>query len=174
MLHLVRRFLWSLWWSLRPRPPDPVDDAWARGHLRPSEEALWDRMVPLDQRHAVAVARRVDADPRVPEAEREAAVGAALLHDVGKVTADLGTIGRSVATAAEWVVSDETAHRWAEARGRRGDVGRYLTYPEAGAALLREAGSTPLAVAWAREHHRPPDEWTVDRLLGEALAAADR
>ena len=28
-------------------------------------------------------------------------------------------------------------------------------------------------VAWALEHHEPPEAWTIPRELGEVLAAAD-
>jgi hypothetical protein len=30
--------------------------------------------------------------------------------------------------------------------------------------MLAFAGSDPLTVAWAREHHRPAEDWTIDRL----------
>jgi hypothetical protein len=52
-------------------------------------------------------------------------------------------------------------------------VGLYLLHPQLGADLLTLAGSDPLTVAWAKEHHLPPDQWTVDRAVGEALEAAD-
>ena len=39
--------------------------------------------------------------------------------------------------------------------------------------MLALAGSDPLTVAWAREHHLPEDEWTVPTAVGEALKAAD-
>ena len=55
----------------------------------------------------------------------------------------------------------------------RGRIGLYLRHPEEGAALLSEAGSDLLTVAWATEHHRSPDRWTVDRRLADVLHAAD-
>ena len=45
--------------------------------------------------------------------------------------------------------------------------------PELGADLLGMAGSAPLTVAWAAEHHLPADQWTVPVHIGEALKAAD-
>ena len=39
--------------------------------------------------------------------------------------------------------------------------------------MLGMAGSAPLTVAWAREHHLPPEEWTVPLEVGEVLKAAD-
>jgi hypothetical protein len=35
------------------------------------------------------------------------------------------------------------------------------------------AGSDSLTEAWTREHHKPPDQWTVDPKLADALKAAD-
>jgi hypothetical protein len=49
----------------------------------------------------------------------------------------------------------------------------YLTHDRLGADLLRVAGSEPLTVAWAGEHHLPPEQWSVDRATGDALKAAD-
>ena len=43
----------------------------------------------------------------------------------------------------------------------------------AGDDLLGLAGSAPLTVAWAAEHHLPPEEWTVPIAIGQALKAAD-
>ena len=39
--------------------------------------------------------------------------------------------------------------------------------------MLTVAGSDALTVAWAREHHLPPEQWTVERHLADALKAAD-
>ena len=58
------------------------------------------------------------------------------------------------------------------ARWRR-RISDYLTHDRIGAELLSEAGSDPLTVAWAGEHHRPPAEWTVERRFADALKAAD-
>ena len=57
--------------------------------------------------------------------------------------------------------------------GLRGRIGRYLRHPEEGAALLETAGSDPLTVTWATEHHRDPGRWTVDTRLAKVLRAAD-
>ncbi|MCU1379593.1 MAG: hypothetical protein JWN29_2576, partial [Acidimicrobiales bacterium] len=42
-----------------------------------------------------------------------------------------------------------------------------------GAELLAEAGSDPLTVAWAAEHHMPSSRWTVPGQVATALAGAD-
>lgn len=124
-----------------------------------------------DRRHGVQVARRVER--ALGDEASRAVLAAALLHDVGKTVAGLGTYGRVVATLCGAVTDESTQQVWVEARGFTRRVGLYLTYPPRGADLLAMADSDPLTVAWAREHHRPPDEWTVPRALGEALAAAD-
>jgi hypothetical protein len=116
-----------------------------------------------DRRHAVGVARRVVASlgPGTPRA----VVAAALLHDVGKIEAGLGTWRRVVAT-----VAGVASHR---ARRSDGPIGRYLRHGDLGAELLAGANSSPLTVAWAREHHLPRRLWTVDADVAVALKAAD-
>lgn len=160
-LHLVRRFLGSL----SPRPLDPADDAWAREHLLAGEEALWARMSRADRAHAAGVAREVDR--RLGPGTARPVVAAALLHDVGKVEADLGTFARVLAT----LVGRRRAAAWRG--GVRGRIGAYLRHDAIGADLLHEAGADPLTVAWARDHHRPEPEWSVPVLVGRALRAAD-
>jgi len=160
-IHLVRRFLGSL----SPVPLKADDDRWATAQLLPGERQLWQRMSRADQKHSVGVARSVAAET---EAARPV-VAAALLHDVGKVDADLGTVGRSVAT----LVGRRRGARWRDERGIRGRIGRYLHHDAIGAALLEDVGADPLTVAWAREHHRPEASWTVPVEVGRALRDAD-
>jgi hypothetical protein len=87
----VRRFATSL----SSAPPASADAEWAYGHLGPGERALWDRMAAADRRHSIEVARRFVA--RRPAATSDEVAGA-LLHDVGKIEAGLGTFGRVAAT----------------------------------------------------------------------------
>ena len=163
--HLARRFVGSL----RPGGPSSTEEAWATGYLLAGEADLWRSMSGADRRHAVAVARRVDRALGSPE---RPVLAAALLHDVGKVRCGLGIFGRVVATLLGAVAPGRTAG-WSDRGGARGRIGLYLRHPEEGAALLSEAGSEPLTVAWATEHHLPPDRWTVDRRLADVLHAAD-
>jgi len=159
--HLTRRFAGSL----SRRPPPPAEDAWALAHLLPGERRLWQTMPVADRRHAVGVARDV-AVRLGPNATRPV-LAAALLHDVGKIDAGLGTFARVVATV------------WSGVRGRAraakgtGRVARYLRHDEIGAELLQSAGSEPLTVAWAAEHHLPPARWSVPAAVGAALKAGD-
>jgi hypothetical protein len=94
-------------------------------------------------------------------------VAAALLHDVGKVEAGLGTFARVGATLLGGALGRERLSH------RPGRVGRYLRHDVLGADLLAAAGSDPLTRTWAREHHLPPARWTVDPEVGAALKAAD-
>ena len=187
--HLVRRFLGSLW----PGGPSPEDEDWVAGLLGDGELKLWRQMSGADRRHAVGVARRVDhllglpAGPGpvadagdvtgsgAPVMEDDPAgpvMAAALLHDVGKVRSGLGTFGRVAATLLGAAAPDR-ANGWLDRGGFRGRVGLYLRHPEEGADLLSGAGSDPFTVAWALEHHRPSDRWSVDRRLADVLHAAD-
>jgi hypothetical protein len=167
LFHLVRRFFGSL----RPGGPPAGDDAWARASLLPGEQALWARMSGGDRRHAVGVARRT-ADELGPAASRPV-LAAALLHDVGKVEAGYGPWRRSIATVLGLAVGRGRVERWRLGRGPLARAGRYLCHDEIGAALLVEAGSDPLTVGWAREHHMPSSRWTVPQPVGAALKLAD-
>ncbi len=148
------------------------DEAWARAHLTPPEQNLWDRQHPRDRVHAVQVARRVCG--QAPTAVSEATlVTAALCHDVGKGLAGLGVAGRVTAALVEPFVDADLAWRWSWRSGWIGRIGTHLRYPELGAQVLAEGDSHPVVVAWAREHHRDPSGWTVPVEVGELLRAAD-
>ena len=98
---------------------------------------------------------------------------AALLHDVGKSVAGLGTYGRVVATLSEAAGGASMATAWTESSGFTRKVGLYLQYPDLGADLLRLAGSDERVVAWAAEHHLPEAGWTVPLAEGRVLSLAD-
>ena len=157
--HLVRRFFGAL----DPRGPSEADEAWVAGVLGEGEQELWARMSGPDRRHAVGVGRTVAA---TADGAQRWVVAAALLHDVGKVDSQLSTVARVPATVAGLVARDRVA-------AGDGRLARYLRHDAIGAALLERAGSDPRTVAWAREHHLPPERWTVPRRAGEALKAAD-
>ncbi|MGH9119842.1 MAG: hypothetical protein ACRD0A_18810 [Acidimicrobiales bacterium] len=169
--HLVRRFFGSL----PPGGPRPDDDAWARSHLLPGELDLWGEMRGPDRRHAVAVARRVDAaiDDAAVGVNERAVLAAALLHDVGKLEAGLGPIGRVAATLTAGMLGHRRVSTWSNRRGWAGRFGRYVLHPDLGGLLLAGAGSDTLTMAWAMEHHRPPAEWTVPAEVGSILKTAD-
>jgi hypothetical protein len=156
-VHLVRRFVGML----VPGGPTTEGEAFAVAVLSEAELALWRRMSGPDRRHAVAVAKRVEA---ALGAQATAPVlAAALLHDVGKVESGLGVFGRVFATVATMAGRPQLTPR----------VAKYSDHGELGAGLLELAGSDPLTVGWAREHHLPPEQWTVPTFLAAALKAAD-
>jgi hypothetical protein len=140
--------------------------------LGPGEQSLWDRLSGADRRHAVGVARRV-AEALGPEEASRPVLAAALLHDVGKLASDLGIYGRVVATVCGLTTRGEMAGAWSEAGGFTRRVGLYLRHGPLGAEMLRLAGSDGLTVAWAAQHHLPPEYWTVGARVGAALKAAD-
>ena len=90
--HLTRRLLGSL----RPGGPSEPDRAWVESVLSEEEYGLWSRMYGPDRRHSAAVAREVER--RLGHEASSPVLAAALLHDVGKIDADLRTWGRVVAT----------------------------------------------------------------------------
>lgn len=156
--HLATRFFTSLW----PGGPTAADDAWATHYLNAGETLLWRRMPGFDRRHAVGVARRVAS--ALGEDATRPVIAAALLHDVGKIESGFGVWGRVLATV------------WSAVRGRErlgGRVKTYVSHPEIGAQLLRDANADDLTVAWTAEHHLPPARWTVAPELADALKAAD-
>jgi hypothetical protein len=100
-------------------------------------------------------------------------VAAALLHDVGKVPAGLGTYGRVVATLAGAAAGHKMAEAWTQGRGFTRKVGLYLRHPALGGDMLALAESDPLTVTWAREHHLPQEEWTLPPAVALVLKQAD-
>lgn len=170
--HLARRFFASL----RPGGPGTAGEAWARNWLKASEAEIWDGMSGPDRRHAVGVARRVAAASgnRDGSGVPRNLLAAALLHDAGKQGSGLRVAGRTGATVAAIVLGRDRVVSWTAARrGWPARAGRYLTHDEHGARMLEAAGSDPLVVGWARDHHRPPARWGVDPALGQILKAAD-
>jgi len=165
--HLAKRFVGSL----RPGGPPVVEEAWVQGLLLATEHELWRSMSGADRRHAIGVARRVER--ALGAAATRPVMAAALLHDVGKVSAGLGTYGRVVATLSAKAAGRDMASAWRRQRGFARKVGLYLHHDQLGGDLLEMAGSDPLTVAWAREHHQPPEDWSVERQLAAALKAAD-
>lgn len=181
-LHLTRRFFGSL----SRRPPGPADERWALEILNSGQSMIWQRMSPQDRRHAITVAKAVEAQLTDVEGEsmrsgwftdegdfKRSALSAALLHDCGKVVSDLGTFSRVGATLF-WSVASETVHeRWRHASGTRRRLADYKDHPKLGADLLVEAQSSRLAHVWAAEHHRRPENWTVPVAIGGLLKDCD-
>ncbi len=128
-------------------------------------------MPSADRRHAVGVARRVER--ALGNEATDPVLAAALLHDVGKTASRLSTYGRVVATLSGKVAGRDMALAWTETRGFTRRVGLYLEHPRLGGDMLALAGSDPLTIAWAREHHLPAEDWTVPDEIARVLKAAD-
>lgn len=172
--HLAVRFLTALW----PGGPPKSSELWALEMLLPGEQRLWWQMSGPDRRHGIAVARRTvrALEGNGTEVPREV-VAAALLHDIGKVEARLGTFARVGVTLLAMMAGrqrlvgergdKEVAH------GLRERVRLYLAHDKVGARLLRLAGSHEVTAEWALEHHLPPEAWTIDPNVAHALKSAD-
>lgn len=162
--HLGRRFFSSL--AAKALSADEL--ARVESLLSEPELALFRRMSVADQRHSVSVeARAARAGVR---AEAQAA---ALLHDIGKLDAALGTYGRVAGTLARSVLGRARVARRASAPGIVGRIGRYVDHAARGEALLREAGARDLVATWAGDHHRRPFAYRVPIETGRALSKAD-
>ena len=105
--------------------------------LTPTELQLFTQLSTADQRHALHVLRRFDAfvGEALHVTPPVAARRAALLHDIGKVQAPLGTLMRVVAT----MVGPRTAA-----------FRRYHEHETIGVAMLEQAGSDPTTVMLLR------------------------
>jgi len=170
---LVRRFVDS---ARAPRL-DADDLAWAASLLTPAEYALWMRLAAHDRVHAVRVAKVTRGKLAGSAYEDDSRwLGAALMHDIGKLEARLATHERIVATLAGRAVGLSTARRWAGGSGgfvRR--LGLYLTHGAVGAEMIRRAGGREELAAWAEVHqvYHLPAESPVPAQVAQALSAAD-
>lgn len=155
----------------------PADQAWAASLLEPAELDLWRRLSGHDQHHSIEVARGVERRLAGTQYAGDGRwLGAALLHDIGKVVAGLGAAERVLATLLGKVVRVSTARRWATAAsGPRRRLGLYLTHGPAGAEAIRSAGGREEIAAWAEVHQRLPcpELLAVPAPVARALSESD-
>lgn len=170
--HLTKRFFVALW----PAPPAAVDVEWVRTFVNPAEYETWSRLPTHDRRHSIGVARRVQA--ALADTEYAGApewLEAALLHDVGKLDARLGVLGRVGATLAGSAAGHDMAEAWSTKRGITRRFGLYLRHAELGASRIRVAGGSESAACWAEIHH-DGSAWAdsgIPPVVVDALVAAD-
>jgi hypothetical protein len=147
--HLVARFFGSL----LPRRMHADDAAWVASLLTPTEQSLWARMPRVDRIEGIAVARRADQSLPAGLEHREEYLAAALLHDAGKIDADLGPIRRAVATLAGALGARSMMHAWKQRRGFARRCALYLDHPVLGEQRVRVLGGRERVAQWAAAHH---------------------
>ncbi len=165
--HLAKRFFGSV----NPAVLGEDESSWVASQLLPAELELWARMSTADQRHAYGVGQRVVKI--LGEDATRPVVAAALLHDIGKIEANVGTMLRVVSTLVGTIADQASIESWSKESGWLGRAGQYLRHNEIGAAMLTDAGSDPLTIAWAREHELVHTEWTLPEKISDALYKAD-
>lgn len=141
MFHLVKRFFGSV----SPTPLDELEQAWVKEVLSIREHDLWLTQAVVDQRHSHDIGRRFVVIR--PQASRDEIAGA-LLHDIGKIDADLGIMARVIATVLPVPIPRFSAYRHHQQRG---------------AQMLNEIGCNETTIALVAGH---PD--------GDALRALNR
>ena len=167
--HLSSRFVHAL----SPAAPRADDLAWVETVLTPDGFDLFRRQPHHDQRHAIGVARDVQARlADTPYADDARWLSAALLHDIGKLDSHLGVYSRVVATVSGAVAGREHAEAWSESRGFTRRVGVYLRHAELGADRIRIAGEPEEAAAWAASHH-DSSTWPDLPIPDEVVVALD-
>lgn len=117
--HLTKRFVLAL----DRRQISAATEDTVRQVLLAKEFELWCRMPLIDQKHSILVMRRFVV--RAPQTE-VSAIRAALLHDVGKTSSNLGILERVFASIIGYRIK------------------KYQTYHDheaGGAMMLREIGS---------------------------------
>jgi hypothetical protein len=163
--------------AIVPTRDDPADGEWVRAALTPSEYGLWERLSRYDRHHAVDVARKTALRlAATPFAGDTRWLGAALMHDVGKVEPDLSTLERVVAALASKIIGVAAARRWSTTgAGARWRIGSYLMHGERGAAMIRAAGGREEAASWAEVHqgYRDFAESRLPPVVVEALVESD-
>ncbi len=156
------QFFSTLW-----APFLPVDVAYAAAHLTPGLMALFRRMSRVEQHHGIAVCRTLESQGY----QDTDLLTAALLHDVGKITAPPRLWERVIVVLAEHFLPARS-ERWAQEKTPRGWHRGFVIrrmHPVWGAELAAQAGASPCTVALIRQHHRTVEG---DALLA-ALQAAD-
>ena len=165
--HYVRRFFTSL----SRTPPASADEEWVAEVLTAAEWPLFARLANADRRHLVHCGREM-IELLGPDTDT-VWVRTSVLHDVGKVHAQLGTLGRSLSTVLVYTLGGDRVRGWSDRPGWRGRCGRYECHAELGAADLRAAGSPAAVTAWARDHHHR-DRFGALPIPTPVVAALDR
>ena len=149
--------------SLRPGRPASRRRGVGRDPVAAEAEVeLWRRMSGPDRRHAVGVARRVERPARARGRRgrcwRPRCCTTSARSRAGPRHLRAGDRHRCPARSSAAI---RRRSDWTRRTGIH-PPGRALPAPpEARRRPAGMAGSDPLTVAWAREHHSGPDDWTV-------------
>jgi hypothetical protein len=160
-------------WPARPRSGDL---AWSSAHLTAQLAGQFARQPAHDQRHAIRVARGVEARLAGTEYAGDPTwIEAALLHDLGKLDSRLGIFARVGATISAHLAGHDLAEAWAGKRGLTRRFGLYVLHPRLGAERIRLGGGSASASAWAGAHHDddPAETSGLPSAVVAALVACD-
>ena len=166
--HLVKRFFVSVF-AFRA---DIKTEFQLLELLNEEEKKLYLSQPRIDRIHSVRNAKCVLSDPSGPF--QPSHVIAAALHDVGKAESNLGILGRVSATTLQKILPMDIIRSWCRKDGLRKRIHSYCVHSELGAELLAKAGSAPIVVSWALQHHNEEDNTEIPQDVLAVLKRADR
>jgi hypothetical protein len=139
---------------LRRARCSPADREWARSVLEASEFQLWSQLSDYDQAHAIHAARWVERGlANTPEAADPVWIAASLLHDIGKLAANLTLAERVFGTLLGRYSSPALAGQWKSADSSfKQKISTFLLHGEVGARLIRAAGGREIVATWCEFH----------------------
>jgi putative nucleotidyltransferase with HDIG domain len=165
------RRLTDLWGG----PLSDSDHALVANYLNDPGKFLFYQMDPIDQRHAIKVARRLLHEVAFRRGvDTERLIQAALLHDAGKVKGDIHWFYRLIVGFIRRVAPGLRSH-WAKCqRTHKFGYACYvdLVHPGRGAYMAHALGVDDLVVKLIREHHQPRRQGQIPELI--YLQAADK
>ncbi|MBT95958.1 MAG: hypothetical protein CL431_08325 [Acidimicrobiaceae bacterium] len=167
--HLIKRFIFSFLPARKDRQALEFTTL-----LNPKELILFNAQSRVDKKHSYRNVQKLFTLADAP-LEPDIVIASAL-HDIGKIESGFGIFGRVFATCVAAIAGLSRVDDWS--RDRSGSIKHriavYVQHPEIGAALLDEAESNKIAIAWARDHHKRLDESTLEPSLFATLSRADR
>jgi hypothetical protein len=173
-MSLLRRLIYRIrqFWNALFAHPRKVKTSELLPYLTPAQIALFRRMKPYEQVHALQVLEKLkeggQADPDL--------LTAALLHDVGKVLSPLSIFDRVLIVLGRRFFPHR-ASRWGGSTGNRllRPFVVAAQHPDWSAELAAQAGASSRAVNLIRRHQGPTNQNPAshtERMLA-ALQAAD-
>ncbi|GAB4533904.1 MAG: HD domain-containing protein [Anaerolineales bacterium] len=145
LVYRARQFLLALFAA-----PDEAERAWVQRVLAPPLSALFLRMTPDEQAHAIRVYRRLRDEGHTSEALLQAA----LLHDVGKAACPPLRPWERVLIVVCKALWPDAVFLWGQAapKGWRRPFAVAVQHPLWGAQAAQKAGAAPEVVTLIRRH----------------------